>query len=63
MMSVDDKIADIRERLAKMEATLEMVQKSVADMACKGSGGNIVVPVTAVIVVLEIVKVFVERVV
>lgn len=58
MSNVEDQIADIRERVARIETQVCGLQRTLDG---KG-GGNIVFPVAAVITILEIVKVVAERV-
>lgn len=65
MGNADDQIADIRERVASIETKVTYLQRAMdvhAEEAhsAKG-GGNIVIPVAAVITVLEIVKAVIER--
>lgn len=55
---VEKEIVEIRERLVKIEVTLDNVQRSVE--RDKG-GGAVVVPVAAVVAVAEIIRLVLER--
>jgi len=65
MANLDDQVADIRERVAGIEAKLGFLQRTMESLSAQApkSGGAIVLPVALVITVLEIVKVVAERVV
>lgn len=59
-INTDEQIADIRERVASIEATLRHIQRCMDMQQHKGTG-NIVIPVALVVTVLEIVKAVIER--
>lgn len=58
MSNVVDQIADIRERVASIETKVCSIQRQL-DKA--PGGGSVVLPVAAVITILETVKVVAER--
>lgn len=59
MDDVDSEIATMKERLVRIETILESVQRTVDKSP---PTGNIVIPVAAVVAVLEVVKAVLERV-
>lgn len=60
----DEQLADIRERVAVIETEIVHIRRAVDDHnAQEKKSGNVVIPVAAVVVVLEIVKVLIERLV
>lgn len=61
MDSVEMQVADIRERVAGIEAQLRCMQGTLDTYKKDHSGGSVVIPVAVVITVLEIVKVVIER--
>lgn len=58
MGNIDDQVADIRERVAGLERDVSWIRRKLEEK----TGGNIVLPVAAVIAILEIVKVAIERI-
>lgn len=62
MANIDDQVADIRERVASIETKVTYLQRIMdRNSETAKSGGNVVIPVAAVITVLEIVKAVIER--
>lgn len=59
--SVDSEIVSIRERLARIETTLDMIKKSLECTAKGASPGSIVLPVTVVVAAIELAKEVVTR--
>lgn len=61
MDEVDSEIAAIKERLVRIETILESINRTVDKQP--QSTGNVVIPIAAVVAVMEVVKVVLERVV
>lgn len=66
--SVDVEIVAVRERLARVEATMEQIQATLkqiqASMACAASPrrpGEVVIPVTLLVAGIELAKALIER--
>lgn len=66
-MNVVEEIVEIRERLARMEGTIEHISKTLDQsnkqlkQIPKEGGGNIVIPVAVVLTVLEVGRVALEK--
>lgn len=61
MSNIEDQVADIRERVAGIEAQLGFMQRTLECQGKEKGGGNVIIPVALVITVLEVVKAVVER--
>lgn len=61
MMNVEEQIADIRERVAAIETQLSSLQRSLDNMVGGKNGGNVVIPVAAVVSIAEIIRLVMER--
>lgn len=60
MEDVDSEIGAMKERLVRIETILESVQRTVDKQP--QSAGNVVIPIAAVVAILEVVKAVLERV-
>lgn len=60
MSNIDDQVSDIRERVARIEMQVSCLQGTL-DSQGRSGNGNVVLPVAAVITILEIVKAVIER--
>lgn len=58
MSNVEDQIADIRERVASLETDVTWIRRKLEQAK---QGGNVVIPVAAVVAGLEVVKAVIER--
>lgn len=58
--SVDNEVVEIRERLTRIETTLEFIQGQMKCFKPVGTG-NVVIPVTVVVAGIELLKVVLER--
>jgi len=57
--AMNNEISDIRERLVKIECTLEGVQRVVERK--EKSDGAIVIPITVAVAAVEVLKIILER--
>lgn len=58
---VHDEIVDIRERLARIETTMAVLLKRFEAQPEPVGRGQIVIPVTAMVAVIEIIRLGIER--
>lgn len=58
---VQDEIVDIRERLARIETTMALLLKRFEQQPEPVQRGQIVLPVTLVVAVVEVIRLGVER--
>lgn len=63
LQSMSDEVIEIRERLVKIEVTLENLQRSIDKGNSASGNGAVVIPVTVAIAVVEVIKVILERLV
>lgn len=60
---MNSELIDVRERLVKIEVTLDNMQRSIDKGNSPVGQGQVVIPVTVAIAIVEVVKVVLERLV